>query len=60
MDIIKIQLEKIGKGCVTSMWDMVVLRVGDRFAVGRSVSIHQVSLTIDEAVEVLYRAKLSY
>lgn len=50
METARKALEQMKKGTVKVLWDVIVLRIGDRFIVGReAISIHSPGCTLDEA-----------
>ena len=50
MDLVIKMLEKLPKGHVTTMYGCIVIRIGDRYIVGReSVSIRAAGKSINEA-----------
>lgn len=54
MDLIKIELEKLSKGHVTSMFGIVVMRIGDRFTFGETINIRHRGVDINAASEGIY------
>ena len=49
MDLLLKLLPTISKGHVTSKFGPCVLRIGDRYSVGETVSIRTATLTLEEA-----------
>ena len=42
-------------GFATIMWDMVVIRVGNKYSVGQTASLRKVPYTAEEAAAILCR-----
>ena len=50
METVKKELEQMGRGCVRTMWDILVLRRGDSYIVGRDfINIYSTVRTLDNA-----------
>ena len=58
MDEAKRQLEQIGRGCVTTLWGVMVWRVGDRYIIGRgSVNVDGSGVGLENAAYTLWLLK---
>ena len=55
METATMMLKKMKNGFVTILWDRIVIRVGDKFIVGESPSIHETPITLEEAATILAR-----
>ena len=54
MDLIKIQLEKLSRGHVTSFFGIVVMRRADRYIFGESINIKSHGVSLDDAAKGIY------
>ena len=58
MDEAKRQLKQIGRGCVATLWGVMVWRVGDRYIIGRdSVNVGSSGLDLENAAYTLWLLK---
>ena len=51
------RLNEMKAGHATIMWDRIVIRIGDRYAVGETVNIRKAELTAEEAAAILTQPK---
>lgn len=55
MDLVIKQLETMKKGHATTMFGLVVIRIGDKYIVGVSPSIREDGKSLLEAAELIYK-----
>lgn len=53
MDLVIKNLERISKGHATTLYDFVVIRVGDRYIVGKSPSIRERGVSLEDAAKII-------
>lgn len=58
MDLIRMRLESMSNGSVTTAWDLVVYRVADRFVVGETIKLSGERMEIEAATLAIYNATL--
>ena len=53
MDLVIKMLEKISKGHATVLYGKIVIRIGNKFIVGESPSIHEAGVSLDDAAKII-------
>jgi len=54
MDLIKIELAKLNRGHVTTMYGIVVMRIGNNFNFGETINVRAKGVGIVEASRGIY------
>ena len=55
METARKALQAMKKGTVKTLWDLVVIRIGDRYIVGENPSIREAGVDLETAAKILAR-----